>query len=147
MGLGAATAAVWFIATASAVTAFPPPIQSGRDAAVDGLFVKARDAYLARDWLTAENTLRAVLDLAPTDGEAQLLLATLLRRVGRIDEATAALTALSHSDSGGPWRTAIARELARIATARGRDTRTAAATGAAQPGSEEAAASARARAA
>jgi hypothetical protein len=118
LGLWAATAAVWFVATASAVTAFPPPIPLGRDAAVDGLFVKARDSYLARDWLAAETTLRAVLDLAPTDGEAQLLLATLLRRVGRLDEAAAALTALSHSDSGGPWRTAIARELARIAAAR-----------------------------
>lgn len=118
LGLWAATAAVWFVATASAVTAFPPPIPLGRDAAVDGLFVKARDAYLARDWLAAETTLRAVLDLAPTDGEAQLLLATLLRRVGRLDEAAAALTALSHSDTGGPWRTAIARDLARIAAAR-----------------------------
>ena len=147
MGLWAATAAVWFIATASAVTAFPPPIQSGRDAAVDGLFVKARDAYLARDWLTAENTLRAVLDLAPTDGEAQLLLATLLRRVGRFDEATASLKALSHSDSGGPWRTAIAREFERIATARGGTASATAQAGAEQAGPEESAPPARARAA
>lgn len=147
MGLWAATAAVWFVATASAVTSFPPPIRLGRDAAVDGLFVKARDAYLARDWLAAETTLRAVLDLAPTDGEAQLLLATLLRRVGRFDEAAAALAALSHSDSGGPWRTAIARELDRIATARGGKDRPLDKTGSETAVAEEAAPPARARAA
>jgi cytochrome c-type biogenesis protein CcmH/NrfG len=70
----------------------------------------ARDAYLARDWLVAEKKLRAALSLAPTDGEAQLLLATLLRRVGREDEARGALEKLSRSDSGVPWRTEIARE-------------------------------------
>jgi hypothetical protein len=147
MGLWAATAAVWFVATASAVTSFPPPIPLGRDAAVDGLFVKARDAYLARDWLTAETTLRAVLDLAPTDGEAQLLLATLLRRVGRFDEAAAALAALSHSDSGGPWRTALTRELDRIAAARRADDGTPASAGAGQASPRESAPSAGARAA
>jgi cytochrome c-type biogenesis protein CcmH/NrfG len=82
------------------------------------LFVKARDAYLARDWLAAETKLRTLLDLSPTDGEAQLLLGTLWRRVGRLDEAAAALQTLSRSDTGGPWQTAIARELERIATAR-----------------------------
>lgn len=147
MGLWAATAAVWFVATASAVTSFPPSIPLGRDAAIDGLFVKARDAYLARDWLAAETTLRAVLDLAPTDGEAQLLLATLLRRVGRYDEAAAALTALSHSDSGGPWRIAISRELDRIEVARGGSRSTPAPGGADQTAPQASPPSAPARAA
>jgi len=112
------TAVVWLIATVSALTGFPPPIPQGRDAATDALFVKARDAYLARDWLAAETKLRAVLDLSPTDGEAQLLLATLLRRVGRLEEAAAAFETLSRSDAGAPWLPAIARELERIASAR-----------------------------
>lgn len=118
LALWTATALVWLIATASALTAFPPPIPRGRDAAVDALFVKARDSYLARDWIAAETKLRDLLTLAPTDGEAQLLLGTLLRRADRLDEASTALETLSRSDAGAPWRTAIARELERIAAAR-----------------------------
>ncbi|MEI6258140.1 MAG: hypothetical protein WCQ77_16035 [Planctomycetota bacterium] len=118
LALWTATAAVWLIATASAITAFPPPIPQGRDAATDKLFVTARDSYLARDWLAAETCLRTLLEISPTDGEAQLLLGTLLRRVGRCDEAAAALEALSRSDAAGPWRGTIARELERVAARR-----------------------------
>jgi signal transduction histidine kinase len=118
LAIWTATAAVWLIATASAVTGFPPPIPRGRDAATDALFVKARDAYLARDWLAAETRLRTLLDLSPTDGEAQLLLGTLLRRVGRLDEAATALETLSRSDAGALWLASISRELERVATAR-----------------------------
>lgn len=114
LALWTAIAAIWLAATASAFTAFPRPIPRGRDAATEALFVKARDAYLGRDWLTAETQLRTLLDLAPTDGEAQLLLATLLRRVGRLDEARAALEQLSRSDSGARWLGDIARELDRV---------------------------------
>ena len=120
VALWTATAIVWLIATGSALTGFPPPIPNGRDAAADALFVKARDAYLARDWLTAETRLRTLLDMSPTDGEAQLLLGTLLRRVARLDEASAALETLARSDAGAPWRQTIARELERIASARER---------------------------
>ena len=118
LALWTGTAVVWLIATVSALTGFPPPIPHGRDAATDALFVKARDAYLARDWLAAETKLRALLDLSPTDGEAQLLLGTLLRRVGRLDEAAAALETLSRSDTGAPWLPTITNELERIASAR-----------------------------
>ena len=68
LALWASTAAVWLIATGSALSAFPPPLRTGRDEATDALFVKARDAYLARDWLAAETRLRALLELSPTDG-------------------------------------------------------------------------------
>ncbi|NCY03445.1 MAG: hypothetical protein EBX36_11190 [Planctomycetia bacterium] len=118
VALWSATAAIWLFATASAIASFPPPIPRGRDETADTLFVQARDAYLARDWLAAETRLRDLLDIAPTDGEAQLLLGTLLRRVGRLDEAAAALSSLARSDAGGPWRTVTARELERIAVAR-----------------------------
>lgn len=118
LALWTATAAVWLVATATALTGFPPPIPRSRDAAADSLFVKARDAYLSRDWLTAETRLRALLELAPLDGEAQLLLGTLLRRVGRLDEAEAAVLKLSRSDVGAGWRAEIAGELRRIAAGR-----------------------------
>lgn len=117
VGLWAAAGAIWMAATISAVVAFPAPIQTGHDAAADALFTAARDAYLARDWLSAETKLRSLLVVRPTDGEAQLLLGTLLRRVGRFREARAALEALARSDAGGPWRSAIAREIDRIEAA------------------------------
>ncbi len=117
IGLWAGVAAVWVIATASAATTFPAPLQSGPDAAADSLFTAARDAYLARDWLAAETKLRSLLVVRPTDGEAQLLLGTLLRRVGRLREARAAFEALSRSDAGATWRSAIVRELDRLAAA------------------------------
>ncbi len=117
LGLWAATAAIWFGGTVSALSAFPPPIPAARDAAADLLFVTARDAYLARDWLAAETKLRSLLVLSPVDGEAQLLLATLLRRVGRVRESRDALEKLARSDCGSPWQSAIDRELELIATA------------------------------
>jgi tetratricopeptide (TPR) repeat protein len=114
LALWAATAVIWALATASAVAAFPPPLAAGRDAESDTLYVKARNAYLAHDWLTAESTLRTLLQRDATDGEAQLLLGTLLRRVGRLDEARAALDQLSRADAGCIWQPAIVREIGRI---------------------------------
>jgi len=111
LGFWTAAAAIWLVATVSAVSAFPPPLARRRDAATEQLFVDARDAYLARNWLTAETKLRALLAIAPTDGEAQLLFGTLLRRAGRFAEARNALEKLARSDAGGPWRHPISREL------------------------------------
>jgi len=108
---------VWLASTVSALAAFPPPLAEPAPATVDPLFVKARDAYLARDFIAAETTLRELLELAPTDGEAQLLLATLLRRAGRLVESRDALEKLSASDAGIRWRAAIASERTRIAAA------------------------------
>lgn len=109
-----ATTVIWVVSVVSAASAFPPPIQAVDRDETDKLFIKARDAYLARDWIQAETRLQELLALAPTDGEAQLLLGTLLRRVGRPAEARQALEKLARSDSGAPWRTAIAAELARL---------------------------------
>lgn len=114
VGLWVAAAVIWMAATVSAGLAFPAPIQVGHDAAADALFTAARDAYLARDWLAAETKLRSLLVVRPADGEAQLLLGTLLGRVGRLTEARGALEKLARSDAGAPWRAAIARELGRI---------------------------------
>ncbi len=109
-----AAAIVWLVSTVSAVAAFPPPLSRPAPAEVDPLFVRARAAYLARDWIVAETRLRELLEVAPTDGEAQLLLGTLLRRTGRRAEARRALEQLSRSDSGGRWSRAIAAELDRL---------------------------------
>jgi tetratricopeptide (TPR) repeat protein len=112
-----ATGVVWLVSTVSAVATFPPPLARPPSAEVDPLYVAARDAYLARDWTRAESRLRELLAFSPTDGEAQLLLGTLLRRVGRLDEARGALEKLAASDAGSRWRQATAAELVRIAAA------------------------------
>ena len=117
LGLWVATGAIWIVATGSALSAFPSPLPVGREAATEAQFVAARDAYLARDWLAAETHLRALLRADPTDGEAQLLLATLLRRARRLPEATAAFEKLLRSDAGAPWKGTIHRELQRIRAA------------------------------
>jgi len=114
IGLWAAVAAIWLASTVSAVASFPPPISLPRRDEADALFAKARDAYLARDWVQAETRLRDLLRLAPTDGEAQLLHATLLRRTGRLPEARTALEKLARSDSGAPWRHEISAEFRRL---------------------------------
>jgi hypothetical protein len=105
---------VWLVSTVSAVAAFPPPLPLRPPAEVDPLFMRARAAYLARDWVAAETRLRDLLALAPTDGEAQLLLGTLLRRTGRSSEARRALEKLAQSDAGARWQRAIAAELSRL---------------------------------
>jgi hypothetical protein len=117
IALWTAIAAIWLVSTASAFSAFPSAIPQVRSEAAEALFLKARNSYLARDWLAAETHLRTLLDLAPTDGEAQLLWGTLLRRVGRPKEAREALEKLARSDSGARWRTAIGRELAVLGSA------------------------------
>jgi len=108
--LWASAGAIWLLGTISALSAFPPPLMLAQDAATEKMFVEARDAYLARDWLAAETKLLALLALRPVDGEAQLLMASLLRRVGRTGEAAKALAKLARSDTGLRWQSAIHRE-------------------------------------
>ena len=113
-GIWTATAIIWIVSTVSAMSTFPQPLISSRDEVTDKLFVDARDAYLAGDWLQAETKLQTILTLSPTDGEAQLLFGTLLRRVGRFVEAKKSLEKLERSDSGKPWQHAIRHELSLI---------------------------------
>jgi len=115
VGLWTAVAVLWLVSVVSAAAAFPPPLMLARSTEADELFVKARDAYLARDWLQAETRIRDLLKAAPTDGEAQLLHASLMRRTGRPTEARRALERLARSDSGAAWRHEIAAELRRLA--------------------------------
>jgi len=113
-GIWTATAIIWTVSSVSALSTFPQPLINYRDEVTEKLFVDARDAYLARDWLRAETKLQTILTLSPTDGEAQLLLCTLLRRVSRFQEAKKALEKLTRSDTGKLWKHAIDRELSLI---------------------------------
>ena len=106
-GIWTATAIIWIVSTVSAISTFPQPLSNSQNEVSDRLFIDARDAYLAGDWLKAETKLQTILTLSPTDGEAQLLFGTLLRRVGRFDEAKKSLEKLERSDSGQLWQHAI----------------------------------------
>ncbi|MEX2168270.1 MAG: hypothetical protein WD851_03090 [Pirellulales bacterium] len=85
----------------------------------DELFRQAQAAYLSGDWLAAERTLRDLLRLDRRDIEGQLLLATLWRHSGRLDEAVGQLDRLQRLEDAAPWQFEINREREFIAVARG----------------------------
>jgi thioredoxin-like negative regulator of GroEL len=75
-----------------------------------GLFVLAQAEYLKGHWLEAETALRKLIELDERDGDARLMLASLLRHSGRIDEAQMELDGLELSEAGLKWALEIARE-------------------------------------
>lgn len=76
----------------------------------DRLYRDALASYLAGDWVAAEQTLRRLLKLDRRDAEAGLLLATLLRRSGRDDEAAERLDRLEQLETAQLWAAEIAAE-------------------------------------
>lgn len=82
---------------------------------VEGLFRKALNEYLLGNWFEVESTLAGLLRQAPRDVEGRLLLATMLRRTGRHDEALAHLSQLERLNNAAPWSREIAVERDRIA--------------------------------
>ena len=79
--------------------------------ALRGLFIRAQGEYLRGNWAEAESQIRQLLGLSETDVDAQMLLASILRRTGRLREARECLRRLEKMD-GGPekWRWEIAQE-------------------------------------
>lgn len=84
-------------------------LQSGPDARGD-LFSHAMGEYLQGNWFAAEAVLEQLVKADARDIEAQLLLATLFRRTGRLAEARAALDRLSRSYGSQKWELEIGRE-------------------------------------
>jgi hypothetical protein len=80
----------------------------------DRWFREAQGAYLAGDWVSAEQTLLKLLKLDPRDAEARLMLATLWRHEGRPDAAAAELDRLERLESAAAWKHEIAWERERI---------------------------------
>jgi hypothetical protein len=83
----------------------------------DQWFREAQLAYLAGDWVTAEQTLLKLLRLDPRDAESRLMLATLWRHEGRTDAAVDELDRLDCLETAAPWHDEIARERERICAA------------------------------
>ncbi len=74
------------------------------------LFLAARGEYLRGEWSRAEHLLERILRADPRDAEARLMLATLLRHVGRTDQARDQLRRLQRLERAGQWNMEIERE-------------------------------------
>jgi hypothetical protein len=73
-------------------------------------FPKAVVEYLRGNWYEAERTLAALLRRDVRDVQARLLLAALLRRVGRLEEAGRQLDTLTRFETADSWQLEIQRE-------------------------------------
>jgi tetratricopeptide (TPR) repeat protein len=73
-------------------------------------FTEALDHYLKGDYYQAEHVLEELLRRNLRDVDARLMLATLLRHTGRLDEATRELDTLVRLEGAGKWQWEIERE-------------------------------------
>ena len=79
-----------------------------------GAFAEAVDHYLEGDWFQAERVLLGLLGENPRDVDVRLMLATLLRRTGRLEEAQRQLDHLERLDGSQKWELEIRRERQRL---------------------------------
>jgi hypothetical protein len=81
-------------------------------------FAEALDYYLKGDYYQAEHLLEGLLQRNLRDLDARLMLATLLRHTGRIDEARQQLDTLAKFEGAGKWEWEIQRERELLAAAK-----------------------------
>lgn len=67
------------------------------------LFRAAQTEYLRGNWFQAESLLNQLLEVCTDDVEARLLLATLLRRVGRFEASAKQLDCVELAPDGHRW--------------------------------------------
>ena len=73
-------------------------------------FALAMDHYLKGNWFEAEYLLSGLLAANPRDVDASLMLATLWRHTGRVDEAMEGLARLQRCEDAKKWDWEIDRE-------------------------------------
>jgi cytochrome c-type biogenesis protein CcmH/NrfG len=74
------------------------------------LFIQAQAEYLKGHWFEAETLLGQLLENQDSDVDAQLMLATLYRRTGRIEDGRRKLQELERMDGANKWVLEMARE-------------------------------------
>jgi len=74
------------------------------------LFRVAQTEYLRGNWFQAESLLTQLLDVYTDDVDARLLLATLLRRIGRFEASAKQLDYVEQAPGGHRWRLEIEGE-------------------------------------
>jgi tetratricopeptide (TPR) repeat protein len=101
---------IWAISAlfAIATKAIRPPARA--DVAATDPYLRARSHYLQGRFFEADRELRQILRRQPKDAESRLLLATLLRREGRADDARAELDRLERLEVGAAWSYELGRE-------------------------------------
>lgn len=82
------------------------------------IFPEALDYYLKGDYYQAEHVLVDLLRENLRDIDARLMLATLMRHTGRLDEAERQLDTMCRFEGAGKWELEIGQERALLADAR-----------------------------
>jgi hypothetical protein len=106
---------VWCLAGAVAFARRGRLLQAYASAPRNDPFPEALSGYLRGDWFQTERVLAKILEYNERDIEARLLLATMLRRLERFDEAERHLNLLVRLDGAEKWELEIGRERERIA--------------------------------
>jgi hypothetical protein len=84
-------------------------------------FSEALNYYLKGDYFQTERLLEVLLRVNARDLDARLMLATLMRRTGRFDEAAKQLDALVRFDGVAKWQLEIEHEREQLAEAKTRN--------------------------
>jgi tetratricopeptide (TPR) repeat protein len=100
---------------ASAILSFGFHRPAAATSSADLVYQEALKHYLQGSWFEAETSLGRLLRLAPRDVEGLLLLATLLRRTRRYDEALSQFDRLERLRDATRWAREIAEERQLIA--------------------------------
>jgi cytochrome c-type biogenesis protein CcmH/NrfG len=96
--------------TGSASVAYYEQRERAPDETEQDWFCDAQTYYLQGNWYEAETLLGLCLKRSARDVEARLLLATLKRRTGRLEEASEQLNQLDRQEASAHWRLEIRRE-------------------------------------
>jgi hypothetical protein len=76
----------------------------------EALFRRAQREYLSGNWIAVEQLLTQLIAANPKDIDGQLLLASLLRSIGQLSEASEQLRKLEGMDGSEKWEHEIQRE-------------------------------------
>ncbi len=89
--------------------------EPGEDSLREQWFAEAQSHYLRGEWYEAETLLCRLAGRKGHDVDALVMLATLKRHTGRLDEAEALLEQLIHRDDARDWQRELLAEQALVA--------------------------------
>jgi hypothetical protein len=103
-------ALIWLVSLVGGVVQLPRLCSVSAFDPTGDLFRAAQGEYLRGNWFEAELALNQLLERNPSDADARLMLATLLRRIGQPSEAAENLRRLAKSVGADKWQLEIARQ-------------------------------------
>jgi hypothetical protein len=110
----------WIVAAVGSAKVCRRHEAAGRIDPGEDPFGKALDFYLQGDYRQTEQILEGLLRRNMRDLEARLMLATLLRRAGRFDDAARQLDTLAKFEGAGKWELESQQERELLAEAKTR---------------------------